>query len=314
MDNSRFDHFTVGGRTFFVPIHLLLRYQFWRLLAGLERPSTGWNLPNADPAIFSLVMECLISASGFEGTELGINLVKLLVATKQAADWGMEREVNKFVASIRRYVARRLFYRNPHRPDMEGVMDHNYFVYRSEEIYRAWKVVQSSRVLQKYFAGAEFVSLYGLVIPTDIWPALTAEFPDSFNQMIDFTARLRVVPTEMTFHDWWLRFFRLAGYLDYQWMPDLPNVLNLFFGQDNADLDSEGEAAAGSGSDTLVDHGAPGSASNGRANREVQIHLPPPGDAALTGLGIIDVPLFDEISITSSESEETPGDGTTAST
>lgn len=268
-----------------------MRYQFWRLLAGLERPATGWHLPNTDPNIFALVIECLVSASGFEGTEHGLNLVKLLVAAKQAIDWGMEREVTKFVATIRRYIARRLFFRNPHRPDLQGVMDHNYFVYRSEELYRAWKVVQSSRALQKFFVGAEFVSLYSLVVPLDIWPALTADFSDEFNQMIDFTSRLRVVPVEVTFHDWWLRFFRLAGYLDYEWMGDVPSVLNMFFRQyEEAARDAEEEAQAGGNVPVGQD-----AAANGGAGGTVNMHVVPPVDAELQVGEVIDIPLSEVV-------------------
>lgn len=209
----------------------MLRYPHWHLLLNLERPAHGWVLsPSVDATIFALVIEALVSPSGFDGTEPGLNLVQLVLAARQAHDWGMEREVAKLVASARRYVARRVFYRNPHAPDAHGVMDHNYFVHRSEEIFRAWRVAsQAPRALQRCLAPAELVCLYTLAVPRDLWPALTAEFPDEFVALIDYSARIRVVPEEVDFHDWWLRFFCLAGCLDFDWMADVPDVLNMFF-------------------------------------------------------------------------------------
>lgn len=185
--------------------------------------------PSLDASIFALVLEALLSPSGFHGTEPGLNLVRLALATSQALEWGMHREVDKLVATFRRYVARRLLFRNPHRPDASGAMDHNYFVYRSEEIFRAWRVLsRGSRELQGRLPPAEMVCLYGLAVPRDLWPALTAEFPDEFAGLIDFSARVRVVPEEVDFQDWWLRFFRLAGCLDLDWMGDVPSVLDMF--------------------------------------------------------------------------------------
>ncbi|KAM3446396.1 hypothetical protein MY3296_009705 [Beauveria thailandica] len=228
---GRFEPFTVGGRTFFCPVHLLLRYPHWQLLLHLERPPHGWVLsPLIDASIFALVLETLVSPSGFSGAEPGLNLVKLALAARQAADWGMHREVSLLVASFRRYVARRVFYRNPHRPDTHGVMDHHYFVHRSEEIFRAWRVLSAAPdALQRRLPPAELVCLYALAVPRDLWPALTAEFPDEFAALIDVSARIRVVPEEVDYHEWWLRFFRMAGCLDFDWMADVPDVLNMFF-------------------------------------------------------------------------------------
>ncbi|TQV93784.1 hypothetical protein IF1G_07516 [Cordyceps javanica] len=255
---GRFERFTVGGRTFFCPVQLLLQYPHWQLLLSLEQPPQGWVLSSStvDASIFALVIEALISPAGFDGTEPGLSLVKLALAARQAHDWGMEREVGKLVASFRRYVARRVFYRNPHRPDAQGVMDHHYFVHRSEDIFRAWRVLTTcspspsaassssfsgARVerdvggdsgftcLQRRLPPAELVCLYALAVPRDLWPALTAEFPDEFAAQIDRAARLRVVPEAVDYHDWWLRFFRLAGCLDFDWMADVPDVLNMFF-------------------------------------------------------------------------------------
>ncbi|KAM3506926.1 hypothetical protein MY11210_007357 [Beauveria gryllotalpidicola] len=228
---GRFEPFTVGGRTFFCPVHLLLRYPHWQLLLHLERPPHGWVLsPLIDASIFALVLETLVSPSGFSGAEPGLNLVKLALAARQAADWGMHREVSLLVASFRRYVARRVFYRNPHRPDTHGVMDHHYFVHRSEEIFRAWRVLSAAPdALRRRLPPAELVCLYALAVPRDLWPALTAEFPDEFAALIDVSARLRVVPEEVDYHEWWLRFFRMAGCLDFDWMADVPDVLNMFF-------------------------------------------------------------------------------------
>ncbi|KAM3507957.1 hypothetical protein MY10362_001460 [Beauveria mimosiformis] len=242
---GRFEPFTVGGRTFFCPVHLLLRYPHWQLLLHLERPPHGWVLsPLIDASIFALVLETLVSPSGFSGAEPGLNLVKLALAARQAADWGMHREVSLLVASFRRYVARRVFYRNPHRPDTHGVMDHHYFVHRSEEIFRAWRVLSAAPdALQRRLPPAELVCLYALAVPRDLWPALTAEFPDEFAALIDVSARIRVVPEEVDYHEWWLRFFRMAGCLDFDWMADVPDVLNMFFRSQQEAMQQEEQLA-----------------------------------------------------------------------
>ncbi|ATY66179.1 hypothetical protein A9K55_001480 [Cordyceps militaris] len=257
--SGRFEPFTVGGRTFFCPVDLLLRYPHWQLLLSLERPAHGWVLSTTiDPAIFALVLEALISPAGFDGTEPGLSLVKLALAARQAHDWGMDREVFKLVASVRRFVARRVLYRNPHRPDAQGVMDHHYFVHRSEDIVRAWRVARRAPpALQACLAPAELVQLYALAVPRDLWPALTAEFCDEFAAQIDLAARLRVVPEEVDYHDWWLRWFRLAGCLDYDWIADVPDVLNLFFrsqeeaAQANADQERIVQATEGAAVDGM---------------------------------------------------------------
>ncbi|OAA54658.1 hypothetical protein ISF_08259 [Cordyceps fumosorosea ARSEF 2679] len=239
---GRFEPFTVGDRTFFCPVHLLLRYPHWRLLLSLERPPSGcWALSPSvvDPAVFALILEALVSPAGFDGTERGLSLVLLALAARQALDWGMHAEVAKLVASARRLVARRVFYRDPHAPDARGVMDHNYFVHRSEDIFRAWRVLtRSPPELQRCLPPAEMVCLYALAVPRDLWPALTAEFPDEFAALIDLSARLRVVPGEVDYHDWWLRFFRRAGCLDFDWMADVPDLLGMFYrGQEESARD-----------------------------------------------------------------------------
>lgn len=207
----------------------MLRYPHWRLLLNLERPPQGWVLSSSvDATIFALVMEALVSPSGFDGTEPGLNLVKIALAACQAFDWGMDREVAKLIASFRRYTARRIFYRDPYRPDTQGAMDHNYFVYRSEEIVRAWRVLQSAPgELQDELHPVGLGTLYTLAVPRDLWPALTAEFPEEFTAHIDMMTSL--IPEAVNYPDWWLRYHKNAGLLNFEWMSGMPQPLASLF-------------------------------------------------------------------------------------
>ncbi|KAK5996678.1 hypothetical protein PT974_02018 [Cladobotryum mycophilum] len=235
-DNSRwlagpFDRLNVGGRTFVVPTRLLQRYPFWRVLRTMRRPAEGWSLPNEDPNIFAIVLECVYSPSGFDGTESHINLVKLMLAIVMVKRWDMSAEFHKLEASVRRYIVRRVLFRNPFLPDPNHVMDHNYFVYRSEEIYRTWKLCKRFHTLNHIVSSSELISLYATTIPHDMWPALTTNFDGEFTSVMDVTASIRQFPAEDSFEDWWFRFFRMAGYLDYDWFD--PLVMERYFLQND---------------------------------------------------------------------------------
>lgn len=180
-------------------------------------PPTGWVLRGVDPKVFALIIDCLMTINGFEGYERGLNLVLLLTAIRQCLSWGMTREIRKLIDTVRKYIPRRFFYRNPHLSDSSGVMNHNYFAYRSEEIYRTWKIIVDNAAMQVNggVSQPELVALYGLCIPDEMWPALMVNMDQQFVDHVEFTKRFRPVPPSIDFQDWWLYFFRLAGNLDY---------------------------------------------------------------------------------------------------
>lgn len=202
------------------------------MLLSLERPVDGWKILNGDPVIFGLLIDCLISPLGFEGIEAGLSLPKLIIAMQQAAVWGMTQEVDKFALSINKYIARRIFFRNPFTSDEQGAMDHNYYVFRSEELYRSWTLLEQFASLRSRIRSEELVALYSFIVPEDIMPALTADFADRFNQLLDLSLALRPLSPDMEFHSWWLKYFCNSGYLDYVWIKDenaMANALDLIF-------------------------------------------------------------------------------------
>ncbi|KAL7792168.1 hypothetical protein V8C37DRAFT_410127 [Trichoderma ceciliae] len=208
----------VGGKTFRVPIRLLAKYPFWASLTFLEQPPQGWSMPAVDPDIFTVLIECVYSTSGLHGTEPGLNLVKICFAITLAWKWGMSQERRKLRDTAYRYIVRKVLNFNPLIPGERGALDQNYYVYRSEELYRTWELTQQYHVLQKVLCQGDLIALYASVIPQDIWPALTANFKHEFAMLIDVSAAVRTNPAEVSFRNWWLRFFRLAGYLEANWL------------------------------------------------------------------------------------------------
>lgn len=238
---SPFDQFVVGGRVFSVPILLLERYGSWRLLRCLQRQAAGYVFPDVHWSLFALLMECLVSAYGFDGTEPGLTLVKLVSTLALALNWDMSREVHKLEKSIKTYIARRVLFRNPFHPDAGGNLDHSYYLFRSEEIYRTWNTVILSPTLEAFVPRKELIGLYIYCIPSEIWPALTTHFSQEFTLSLEFTIRLRAVPPEADFHEWWLTHFRRAGYIDHDWLPEVPHMIYQFY------ADAEQRNAPGAG-------------------------------------------------------------------
>lgn len=200
------------------------------MLFSLGRPPDGWSILHGDPVIFGLLLDCLISPLGFEGIEAGLSLPKLIITMQQAEIWGMTQEVEKLALSINKYIARRILYRNPFTSDAQGDMDHNYFVFRSEELYRSWMLLEQFSTLRCHIRTEELVALYSFIIPADIIPALTTDFQERFNQLLDLSLALRPLTPDIEFHSWWLKYFCSSGYLDYIWMRDedaMANVLDL---------------------------------------------------------------------------------------
>lgn len=167
-------------------------------------------------------MEILISPSGMNGTEPGINLVYLTGAMALSLSFGMNQEFDKLRATFRRYLAQRVLYRNPYRPDMENLLDHEYFVYRSEELYRAFQMVIQHPRLAAVFPPIELAVLYWLVIPQDIWPAVTPNFDDDFIQLIELVAIRAPEGPEHRFLNVYQQAIKEASYLSAGWMRQPP--------------------------------------------------------------------------------------------
>lgn len=173
-------------------------------------------------------MDGLMAPQGFQGTEPGLNLVILLEAAEQCETWGMRQETNKLLMSAYRYIARRIFFRNPFDSRSMRDVDHNYHTYRSEEIYRSWKILDSSKsYVGQQLTAEEVAMFYVFAIPQDVWPATTADFSDRFNELVDLSASAVEDTLKQEFEKWWFRYIVKSGLLDYSWLQHSPTAMNL---------------------------------------------------------------------------------------
>lgn len=211
----------VRYKIFFLPVVLLCQYEWWRGYFSSAIPHNMFSI-EVDPDIFGFLLEILISPSGMIGTEPGMNLVIITAAMAMALAFGMGDEFNKLSWTFRRYLVQRLLYRNPYQPDIENILDHDYFVYRSEELYRSYRMVCLHEQLASVLSPVEIAILYWLVIPQDLWPALTDTFEDHFNWLIEFIALRHGVSPEHRFFDIYRELFREAGYLAPGWLRQPP--------------------------------------------------------------------------------------------
>ncbi|KAL6868814.1 hypothetical protein ACO1O0_000135 [Amphichorda felina] len=184
-------------------------------------PAFGLSSIRADPHIFGVLLEIVISHNGLTGTEAGINMVNITGAMAMALSFCMQAEFAKLTITFKRYIIQRVMYRNPHQPDMENILDHQYFVYRSEEIYRTWNMVNAHEALARILSPAELGAMYWIVIPYEIWPALTANFDDRFNNLIDIIA-LQGNNAENHFAEVYRDAWDEAGYALPDWMNGQP--------------------------------------------------------------------------------------------
>lgn len=170
-----------------------------------------------------------MTPNGFEGGEAGLNLVIILEAAEQCEAWGMRPEVTKLLRSAHRYIARRIFFRNPFDSRSTVTLDHNYYKYRSEEIYRAWVLLDSSRsYVGQEITAEELALIYIFAITEDIWPATTADFSRRFNELIDLCIATFRTRLNEEFEKCWFRYFVKAGFLDYSWLRHSPTAMSMF--------------------------------------------------------------------------------------
>lgn len=208
--------FSARGTMFYVPIELVIDYEWWNNF--LMQPATNpRHVVDIDPHVFGFLLEVLVSPSGLQGTEPGMNLVTLTAAMAMSISFGMEREFDKLSATLKRYIVQRVLHRNPHLPDPLGAMDHEYFVFRSEELYRAHCMISAHEGLAEVFNPVEIGTLYWLAIPRELWPALTADFDEDFSSSIDAIAQVEVGDPASRFSYLYKEAFRSAGYMTPGW-------------------------------------------------------------------------------------------------
>ncbi|CEJ82280.1 hypothetical protein VHEMI02357 [[Torrubiella] hemipterigena] len=229
---QRWTTISVQGYLFRVPVGLLQRYPAWEILDDRRRPPIrAWQINEIHPDVFGIIIECLMTPNGFEGGEAGLNLVIILEAAEQCEAWGMRPEVTKLLRSAHRYIARRIFFRNPFDSRSMVTLDHNYYKYRSEEIYRAWMLLDSSRsYVGQEITAEELALIYIFAIAEDIWPAITADFSSRFNELIDLCIATFRIRLNEEFEKCWFRYFVKAGFLDYSWLRHSPTAMAMFIG------------------------------------------------------------------------------------
>ncbi|KAM0464993.1 hypothetical protein ACHAPV_001985 [Trichoderma viride] len=229
----------VGGKRFRLPMHLLSECPFWSALTVFEPPPQGWSIPDVDPEIFTILIECVYTTSGFHGTESGLNLVKLCYAFNLAKKWWMMQDRAKLRSTTYRYIVRRILGYNPSVPEDCRDLDHSHYVYRSEELYRTWELSVKHKSIQKMLNEHDMIALYCCVIPQDLWPTLTARFKSDFMLLLNASASVRRnsagVASAVDYRRWWLHYYRLAGYRDASWLS--PDAHHRLFAPLNPDED-----------------------------------------------------------------------------
>ncbi|KAL9489668.1 hypothetical protein ACSS6W_001945 [Trichoderma asperelloides] len=246
----------VGGKSFRLPTQLLSEYPFWFALTVFEPPPQGWSIPDVNPEIFTILLECVYTICGLHGTESGLNLVKLCYAVNLAKRWGMIEDRKKLRDTAYRYIVRRVMHYDPNVPDDCRALDHRHYTYRSEELYRTWELSRKHNSIQKMLTQHDLIALYCCIIPQDIWPTLTARFKQEFTMLLDISATARRnsagVTANADYRSWWHHYYRLAGFRDASWLsPDAQNRLFEPLGRDGNDASrerAEFEAARARGS------------------------------------------------------------------
>ncbi|KAF7551824.1 hypothetical protein G7Z17_g4769 [Cylindrodendrum hubeiense] len=182
----------VGGRRFYIPLMLLTpMYPFWSFLTTNEVPAL---LGQLDPDVFAVLLESVINTGAFSGTEEGLSLPLLFRALSMAANFVMDREVALLSFSIARYIYQRVMYFNPWDAGEADRLGFAYFQYRSEEIYRSWRILTNTPGLSRRL-GLNAGDLVDLYVHTQPPPSLANSFGAC-----------------------WARFFRRSGHITLPWV------------------------------------------------------------------------------------------------
>ncbi|KAF7548534.1 hypothetical protein G7046_g8642 [Stylonectria norvegica] len=207
---------TIGGRMFLLPTPLLEQYAFWERFFDSGRNFDEFYQDDIDADIFALLLESAVRGNAFNGTESGLNLPVLLFAFKLAVSFGMDREVNSLSVSIFRYIARRIMHINPWALLDDVTLDRDYFLFRSEEIYRSWLCLHSIHPTSNMIHPHELIVLYAYAVPAQHWDGLVDNFSPRFlDNVRSIAAELRSPSND--FEARWLNFFRRSDHISVRW-------------------------------------------------------------------------------------------------
>lgn len=176
----------IGDRSLFLPEPLLREYPYWRGVFDIYRTV---YINNHDPRLFSFLMQVVMSGDGtFTGEEDNANLVIIMGSIGLALRMGMEDIVKELLRLLQRYRSVRILAVNPH-PFWADIPD-EYFIFHSEELYRAWLIVHNDPVLEAFVPAESLIRDYWLAIPDEFWQRLTRNFHHEFCEELDnFNAR-----------------------------------------------------------------------------------------------------------------------------
>ena len=165
-----------------------------------------------EPGVFRIFVDILWSPHPMSGTEPELNLVKLVGAALIISDWSLVEQMDKVRTIIDRYIAVRIFNHNPWKSDPTHTLDHNYFVFRSEELYRAWLLIRNTPGMAAFLSERQIIELYILTVPDEMWPALMANFDDRFFTYVNQGLAQRAVLPWEDYEDMRRQCYEWAGY------------------------------------------------------------------------------------------------------
>lgn len=171
-----------------------------------------WSLPQVNADVFALVLDVLIRGA-LSGTERGLNLPLLLEAIRLAHNLELSPATNALSLAVPRYIVERCFFFNPHGAH-RGMLNNAYFRYRSEDIYRAWQVLQKFPRLRQIIEDDDLYLLYAYVVPQGFWMDFTLGYDRRFADALE-----RLDPQPDGFLEVWARFQRVTLRTNNAWFP-----------------------------------------------------------------------------------------------
>lgn len=204
---------TVGGRLFYLPLFILGLSPYLNRMYQQRVANMPWSLSEVNADVFALVLDALVRGA-LSGTERGLNLPLLLEAIRLAYDLDLSPATNTLALAIPRYIVERCFFFNPHGPH-RGMLNNAYFRYRSEDIYRAWQVLQRFPRLHQIIEDEDLYLLYAYVIPQGFWMDFTLGYDGRFTDALE---RLDPQP-DGGFLEVWARFQRVTLRTNNAWFP-----------------------------------------------------------------------------------------------
>lgn len=147
-----------------------------------------YRVEGVEPRVFRIIVKSFLVENGLDGNEIELNLAALVAAAKLAFERGLLSVAEKIIATVRKYIARRVFRLSPHNPRDRAQMSEAYFTYRSQELYRAWKILHSwtedEARANPPIGPKHMVNLYVLCIPEGQWGDLNDGMCDDFRDAL----------------------------------------------------------------------------------------------------------------------------------